>query len=200
MRTPKKHEETPRGLSDISMKGVERLLKNNNNFSQSEEAGPSSSQYTSFPKATEFEWEDGFISTPGSREVVVQFYDDSPSTSKKKTIPRPTVQDKEVAEVVHKVHLLCLIARGRLIDNACDDSLIQAALLSLIPSYLLKRADEPKLTAKALTPLIKWFHDNFKVDCSGCPEKPFELSLASALENRKGSAEEGYLPTPPIDS
>ena len=32
---------------------------------------------------------------------------------------------QELAELVHKVHLLCLLARGRLIDNACDDPLIQ---------------------------------------------------------------------------
>ena len=32
---------------------------------------------------------------------------------------------KEFAELVHKVHLLCLLARGRLVDNACNDPLIQ---------------------------------------------------------------------------
>lgn len=32
---------------------------------------------------------------------------------------------QELAELVHKVHLLCLIARGRVIDKACDDTLIQ---------------------------------------------------------------------------
>lgn len=32
---------------------------------------------------------------------------------------------QELAELVHKVHLLCLLARGRIIDRACDDPLIQ---------------------------------------------------------------------------
>lgn len=32
---------------------------------------------------------------------------------------------QELAELVHKVHLLCLLARGRLIDSVCDDPLIQ---------------------------------------------------------------------------
>lgn len=32
---------------------------------------------------------------------------------------------QEAAELVHKVHLLCLIARGRIVDNACNDPLIQ---------------------------------------------------------------------------
>jgi hypothetical protein len=35
----------------------------------------------------------------------------------------PLVQ--ELAELVHRVHLLCMLARGRLIDRACDDPLIQ---------------------------------------------------------------------------
>lgn len=32
---------------------------------------------------------------------------------------------QELAELVHKVHLLCMLARGRLVDRACDDPLIQ---------------------------------------------------------------------------
>ena len=36
---------------------------------------------------------------------------------------------QEVAELVHKVHLLCLLARGRFIDAACDDPLIQVVSL-----------------------------------------------------------------------
>lgn len=33
-----------------------------------------------------------------------------------------------MAELVHKVHLLCLLARGRIVDKACDDPLIQVIL------------------------------------------------------------------------
>ena len=35
---------------------------------------------------------------------------------------------QELAELVHKVHLLCLLARGRMIDKACNDPLIQVKL------------------------------------------------------------------------
>lgn len=35
---------------------------------------------------------------------------------------------QELAELVHKAHLLCLVARGRLIDKACDDPLIQVGV------------------------------------------------------------------------
>lgn len=100
---------------------------------------------------------------------------------------------KERAELVHKVHLLCLLARGRIVDNACNDPLIQvnnyggiscclkviffillasvatfdklllnfkfdmqAALLSLLPSYLLKVTNLEKVTVKDIAPLLRW--------------------------------------------
>lgn len=37
---------------------------------------------------------------------------------------------KERAELVHKVHLLCLLARGRIVDDACNDPLIQVNKLN----------------------------------------------------------------------
>lgn len=37
--------------------------------------------------------------------------------------------NQELAELVHKVNLLCLLGRGRLFDIACNDSLIQVTLL-----------------------------------------------------------------------
>jgi hypothetical protein len=46
----------------------------------------------------------------------------APSTSLPTTIFWFT---QELAELVHKVHLLCLIARGRVVDKACNDTLIQ---------------------------------------------------------------------------
>ncbi|PIA26523.1 hypothetical protein AQUCO_09100006v1 [Aquilegia coerulea] len=142
----------------------------------------------------EMEWEDGFVAMPDSEDnhhkgVVVEFYD-SPSSSKKKTIRRASPEDKELAELVHKVHLLCLVARGRLVDRACNNPLIQGALLSLLPSNFLKIADVPNVTANVVAPLIRWFHENFRVDCSDLSERSFESRLAFALERRRGTAEE----------
>lgn len=37
----------------------------------------------------------------------------------------PCFFSQELAELVHKIHLLCLLGRGRLIDTACNDPLIQ---------------------------------------------------------------------------
>lgn len=161
-------------------------------MTETEKGSVSRALFEEMEEEDEMEWEDGFIEPPSSsKNVVVEFYD-SPSTSnpKKKSIRRASAEDKELAELVHKAHLLCLLARGRLVETACNDPLIQGALLSLLPSYLLIEADSSKLTANALAPLVKWFHDNFRVDCSDLQERPFPSSLASALEYRKGTAEE----------
>ncbi|KAJ4959610.1 hypothetical protein NE237_019520 [Protea cynaroides] len=141
------------------------------------------------------DWEDGLISVPDSRkhtlatEVTVEF-DESPSSVKKRSIRRASAEEKELAEFVHKVHLLCLIARGRLVDSACNDPLIQASLLSLLPTHLLEIAEVPKLTAEVLTSLVTWFHHSFHLKGSPVPERSFKSSLAYALENREGSVEE----------
>lgn len=43
---------------------------------------------------------------------------------------------QELAELVHKVHLLCLLARGRLLDLACDDPLIQVVFwITFVPVF-----------------------------------------------------------------
>ncbi|XP_021713910.1 DNA repair protein RAD4-like [Chenopodium quinoa] len=149
----------------------------------------------------EADWEEGCIpssSCPNNNNVnsvnqnngVTIEFDALPESPKKKRIRRATAEDKEFAELVHKVHLLCLIARGRLIDAACDDPLIQASLLSLLPPHLLKLSEVAKLTANALTPLVSWFHQNFKVKSPSSAEKPFQSALAYALEAQGGSPEE----------
>ncbi|KAK6125882.1 hypothetical protein DH2020_040370 [Rehmannia glutinosa] len=103
--------------------------------------------------------------------------------------PRATAEEKEVAEFVHKAHLLCLLGRGRLIDSACNDPLIQASILSLIPTHLHKIAEAPNLTASHLSPLVSWFHNNFHVRSPNVAEKSCHFALASTLETREGSPE-----------
>lgn len=167
--------------------------------------------HTQNEDADDCDWEDGFIPSSSSYPQNHQNYNDDdndnddrnnetegmtvefdalPDSPKKKGVRRATAEDKEVAELVHKVHLLCLVARGRLIDAACDDPLIQAALLSLLPPHLLRISEATMLTAKALIPVVSWFHQNFHVRSPCGAEKPFHLSLASALETHGGSSEE----------
>ncbi|OIT30226.1 PREDICTED: DNA repair protein RAD4 isoform X2 [Nicotiana attenuata] len=158
-------------------------------------------QYQSIEREDELDgidWEDGSVHTLKSESninedtingVTVEF-DALPDSSKQKTVRRATAEEKELAEVVHKVNLLCLLARGRLVDSACNDPLIQASLLSLLPAHLLKLTDVPKLTAKALTPLVSWFHSHFCVRGASDTEKSFHSALASTLESQEGTSEE----------
>ncbi|KDO50786.1 hypothetical protein CISIN_1g002340mg [Citrus sinensis] len=143
------------------------------------------------------DWEDGSIPVACSKEnhpesdikgVTIEF--DAADSVTKKPVRRASAEDKELAELVHKVHLLCLLARGRLIDSVCDDPLIQASLLSLLPSYLLKISEVSKLTANALSPIVSWFHDNFHVRSSVSTRRSFHSDLAHALESREGTPEE----------
>ncbi|WVY90308.1 hypothetical protein V8G54_035822, partial [Vigna mungo] len=100
------------------------------------------------------DWEDGVIARD-DHPVTIEL-NMTPHSTVQKQVRRASAEDKELAELVHKVHLLCLLARGRLIDNACDDPLIQASLLSLLPAHLLQLSNVEKLTSKALYPLISW--------------------------------------------
>lgn len=143
------------------------------------------------------DWEDGSISEfDGHRseepykEFTVEF-SGTPDSAKRKPVRRATAEEKDIAELVHKVHLLCLLARGRLIDSACSDPLIQASLLSLLPADLLKITEVSKLTANTLGPLVRWFHNNFRVRSVICEEeRPPSSALASALETQEGTPEE----------
>ncbi|KAJ6796495.1 DNA repair protein RAD4 isoform X1 [Iris pallida] len=148
--------------------------------------------------ANEMEWEEGTISLPEfmeghcnehGDEVIVEFTESPPSAQKNP--PRNvSAEAKELAEVVHKVHLLCLLARGRLVDSACNDPLIQASLLSLLPSNLSKIMEISRLEANMLCSLVKWFRDNFHVRSESIHKGSVLSNLAFALETREGTSEE----------
>ncbi|KAL6862447.1 hypothetical protein ACP4OV_016788 [Aristida adscensionis] len=149
--------------------------------------------------AADMDWEEGLVSTVEHKvdyshelgETVTVEFTDVPSPSTKKSVRRPTSEEKELAELVHKVHLLCLIARGRLVDKACNDALIQASILSLIPHHVLwNDVDVPKLKAVNLRNLVSWFHRTFCVTAQSTDRGSFELNLAFALQNRVGTSEE----------
>ncbi|KAJ6707400.1 DNA REPAIR PROTEIN COMPLEMENTING XP-C CELLS [Salix viminalis] len=146
----------------------------------------------------DIDWEDGsspildcIKNHPGDdiREVTIEF-SESPDSAKQKPIRRATAEEKVLAELVHKVHLLCLLARGRIIDRVCDDPLIQASVLSILPAHLLNILVDSKLHAKALSPLVHWFHNNFRVVSSLSEKRSFHSALACALEAREGTLEE----------
>ncbi|XP_010558600.1 PREDICTED: DNA repair protein RAD4 isoform X2 [Tarenaya hassleriana] len=123
------------------------------------------------------------------RELRIEF-DGVPDAKSQKHVYRATAEDKERAELVHKVHLLSLLARGRIVDKACDDPLIQASLLSLLPSYLSKVSVFSKITVKDIAPLLRWFRGVFSVRDELRSGKSFSSSLAFAFESRQGTTEE----------
>ncbi|KAK6913536.1 Rad4/PNGase transglutaminase-like fold [Dillenia turbinata] len=143
-------------------------------------------------------WEDGLTPAVGLKEVnvdnkmkgVTVEFSVLPDSTSKKPNRRASAEDKELAELVHKVHLLCLLARGRLIDSACDDPLIQASLLSLLPSDFLKISEVSKLTANVLAPVVKWFNNTFHINGPSREESSFHSALATALQTNGGTSEE----------
>lgn len=145
------------------------------------------------------DWEDCPIPSPAksvdvevddNKDLTIELDDLPPDDKRQKNTYRATAQDKERAELVHKVHLLCLLARGRIVDNACNDPLIQASLLSLLPSFLTKIPNLGKVTVRDVAPLLRWVRGNFAVRCTPSSEKSFRTSLAFALESRRGTSEE----------
>ncbi|XP_009334424.2 DNA repair protein RAD4 [Pyrus x bretschneideri] len=137
------------------------------------------------------DWEEGSIpisNFAGDHEVTIEL-NETPDSTRKKRIHRASAEDKELAELVHRVHLLCLLARGRLIDRACDDALIQAALLSLLPLHVLNTSKVANLTTKDFSPLVFWFQSNFRVRSTSV-SRPFSSGLKFALETHEGTQEE----------
>lgn len=155
-----------------------------------------------------FEWELGSASVAGGDQeddepwaggIKIEVNMDTPDTLEKKAGKRrASGKDKEFAELVHKTHLLCLIARGRLVDAACDDPVLQASLLSVVPPQIHFH-DTECTSASELGPFVKWFQTTFRI----CSDKELTSSsshlsskedltscLFKALHNQAGSGEE----------
>ncbi|CAM0911519.1 unnamed protein product [Alopecurus aequalis] len=149
--------------------------------------------------AAGMDWEEGHVSALECKEgyshdlgdtVTVEFTD-VPSSAEKKSVRRHTAEEKELAELVHKVHLLCLLARGRVVDKASNDPLIQASVLSVLPHHLLwNGVDIQKLDANNLRSLVSWFHRTFCVIARSTDRGSFESNMAFALQSHEGTAEE----------
>ncbi|XP_031094662.1 DNA repair protein RAD4 [Ipomoea triloba] len=187
-------DKQPTGTAfDANSDGMETMQ----HISTQVKDGGTNSQQPNPEIEDELDWEDGIIPTsnsennveqPTTNGVTVEF-DVPEDAAKRKTIRRATAEEKDLAELVHRVHLLCLLGRGRLIDFACNDPLIQASLLSLLPTHLLKMSDMPNLTAKALSPLVNWFHKHFHVRGQSATEKSIHSAMRSTLESQEGSPE-----------
>ena len=125
-----------------------------------------------------------------------------------------TKEDREIARLVHRSHLLCLLGRGLLFDAAADDPDLQATLLSLIPASLLTKfnhvsSPNDDIQREALEEIVGWFRGHFKLQKTSSLQPPAEnedeiaaaiaaaagvkgtsLLLMAVVENRCGTAEE----------
>lgn len=62
-----------------------------------------------------------------------------------------TQADRDLCKQMHRAHLMCLLARGVVMDTIADDTVLQAAALSHIPEELITRCfDEAKSWSKIL--------------------------------------------------
>ncbi|KAH7423576.1 hypothetical protein KP509_12G062000 [Ceratopteris richardii] len=138
---------------------------------------------------------------PWGGEIQIEMNNDSFDVSEnkeRKKILRANAKDKEFAELVHKAHLLCMIARGRLVDAACDDLMLQASLLSIVPDHI-RFDDTERLSISDLVPFVKWFQSFFRIhsEKSVAPsydgvlaKDDFVTHLLNVLQKQVGSSEE----------
>lgn len=165
------------------------------------------------PCDEDFDWEDGDDGTriEGADDTIQKGWsgkitfdvDNSPGEesekrSKKFNLRRANANDKEFAAQVHMAHLLCLLARGRIVSQSSDDSLLQAALVSLLPPRLLPSADADRVTIGRVEHLVSWFKNQFRLLTPDEGPSRLHKEDAEALESRLqevlqkqcGSAEE----------
>ncbi|MCO5601952.1 hypothetical protein L7F22_056078 [Adiantum nelumboides] len=126
-------------------------------------------------------------------EMDMSVPDSSGKKARKRFLRRANAKDKEFAELVHKAHLLCMISRGRLVDVACDDPVLQASLLSIVPDHIHFQ-DRQQVTISELGRFVKWFQSTFQVlsDKSSTSSAREDLVplLLDALQKQAGTSEE----------
>ncbi|KXZ44021.1 hypothetical protein GPECTOR_75g745 [Gonium pectorale] len=77
-----------------------------------------------------------------------------------------TKKERDAAAALHRCHVLCLMARARLLDQAAQQPELQAILLSLLPPAAALRnqdAEEPQRAVNGLLPLVGWFRAEWAV-------------------------------------
>jgi hypothetical protein len=101
-----------------------------------------------------------------------------------------TKEDREAARLVHRAHLLCLLARGLLYDAAADDPTLLAVLLSLTPPDVADLLSGAAGCAPAgLSAAMAWFRREFRLAPGGALQPPTrgEDELAAAVARARGA-------------
>lgn len=103
----------------------------------------------------------------------------------KPVAPRLTKEQREFAKHVHEAHLLALTASGLLMSERCDDTLIRALILSLLPEVHMKKVKAIKSHEEFVAfmeALLVWWHGTFQiVDETVChSHPPLKITLVRA--------------------
>jgi hypothetical protein len=119
----------------------------------------------------EFAWEDVAdeqvknVVLGATNEIAISLDVPGPAPTERdgKHPKRVTKKERELAQLIHRTHLLCLLGRGMFLDKVANDPLIQASVSSLLPQHLIfssniegSPSDENRACA-----LLHWFHCEF---------------------------------------
>uniref|UniRef100_K1QQ52 DNA repair protein complementing XP-C cells-like protein n=1 Tax=Magallana gigas TaxID=29159 RepID=K1QQ52_MAGGI len=94
--------------------------------------------------------------------------------------------NKELTEDIHKVHLMCLLMRGRYLNQVCNNPVLRGVALSLVPSEMSK-VTVRKFDVSAHTRLMNWFREAVSIDLQLAEDAQSNLvqSLMKGMETRK---------------
>ncbi|KAK9805417.1 hypothetical protein WJX73_002963 [Symbiochloris irregularis] len=113
----------------------------------------------------------------------------------KKPRQRFSKVDREVAVTTHRMHLMCLLARGQQFDVAASDPLVQAVASSLLPGDLSASLSASHNPNPAVLPVaMEWFRNAFNVLTEHSRDQQQDDSPAERLQacaaTQSGSPEE----------
>lgn len=94
--------------------------------------------------------------------------------------------NKELTEDIHKVHLMCLLMRGRYLNQVCNNPVLRGVALSFVPSEMSK-VTVRKFDVSAHTRLMNWFREAVSIDLQLAEDAQSNLvqSLIKGMETRK---------------
>lgn len=84
----------------------------------------------------------------------------------KPAAPRMTKEQREFAKEVHEAHVLALTASGLYMNQRCDDTLLRALVLSIIPEMHVKKAKAIRSHESFVNffeSLVVWYHGTIEV-------------------------------------
>ncbi|XP_078339713.1 DNA repair protein complementing XP-C cells-like isoform X2 [Crassostrea virginica] len=94
--------------------------------------------------------------------------------------------NKELREDIHKVHLMCLLMRGRYLNQLCNDLDLWGIALSLIPAEV-SRVPAGRFDVPTHTRFVNWYKETVSIDqkIAGDSQANLVENLTQRMETRK---------------